>query len=353
MKYKTKYIKEKGQTGGVGKPCSDALKIHNITIATILREYDCDYDEIKKNFPNQLSQFNYDTIKSESITIRNLLEKKFPIKFLLESEFSISELKQAGVSIDDFIKENILILLILQHFTMEELSKHYAFIKEKLLFIMGKSRTFLIRNLGDYNINISIKEFLEKLNFTIKDLRDAGFNIKQIKDEGISDKDLKEAGFTASEMRELSYDAKKLRELGYTVDELIRAGFDATKLKDAGITFDNYISDKVSIITILEHFTIEELSLKPNKYLIEQMLKEYKSRIGLKFLIKLGIRELSNTFNFTNTDLINAGFDSEDFRAADISLNIGDLLDLKYNAKKFKQAGINISDIVKFVINPI
>ena len=61
---KNKYIKEKGQTGGVGKPCSETLGITGITIATILREYDCDYNQINKDFMRQLEQFKYDDFVS-------------------------------------------------------------------------------------------------------------------------------------------------------------------------------------------------------------------------------------------------------------------------------------------------
>jgi len=83
------------------------------------------------------------------------------------------------------------------------------------------------------------------------------------------------------------------------------------------------------------------------------MLKEHlKSKI-LRFRvgINLSINDLSNTFNFTNTDLIKAGFDTTEFKNAKIPLNIGDLLDLDFNAERFKKEEIAIKDIVEFVMN--
>jgi len=222
--YQTKYIKEKGQTGGVNKPCDDALKISDITIATILREYDCNYNQILKNFEKLLNKFNYNefneinkiTIRNflkKKITIRNLLDKQFPIDFLLKKHFPAPELKKAGVSVEDYIKENISIFTILQHFTLDELSNHYEFIKYKLLEQMIWRHFVLLRDLNALKINISMEDFLNKLKFSIKDLRDAGFTINDFKVKGFSEKDLKQAGFTAWDMQLSKYTVKQLIEL--------------------------------------------------------------------------------------------------------------------------------------------
>lgn len=94
MKYKSKYIKEKGQTGGVGKPCDDAFKIPNITIGQILREYDCDYNQINRNLRQLLVDFRYhDFVKTnqeypeQQITVADLIKRSLIYHILKTKSF--------------------------------------------------------------------------------------------------------------------------------------------------------------------------------------------------------------------------------------------------------------------------
>jgi uncharacterized protein YjbI with pentapeptide repeats len=274
IKYKSKYFELKGQTGGDGKPCDDAKKIPNITIVQILREYDCNYNQLNTNtnLKQLLVDFNYDIFvrinieQPDLITVANLKSKGFPLLFLKDKGFPLVELKKAG-------------------FTLEEL-KEAEFNVYRL-----KEAEFLLEQLKQ--VGFSARE-LKSAGFTLKELKEAGVSASELKSAGFSAIDLKKAGFTAMNLKKAGFTLSNFKEAGFTSSELNSAGFSAVDLTEAGVTLEGSLKLKYEAdldnIKRLKKEGLTVIQIKEKGYSLNKIknagLFSYKDlkEAGIKFI---------------------------------------------------------------------
>lgn len=112
LKYKSKYLelRESGQIGSVLKPCPGAIMQKVRSYRTLIREHDCTYDKLKKEFED----FTYakfcetnERHRKDPLTIKELKERGFPLAFFIDqlSVFSPKRNYPRNILIDPYIKE--------------------------------------------------------------------------------------------------------------------------------------------------------------------------------------------------------------------------------------------------------
>ena len=109
MKYKTKYIESKRLVGGV-ETCPKIFGFLGVTTKSVgyyLRKYDCEFNVLYDKIKNKMDAFNYDEFMrtnaektQKPITVSDLRNKGFPVKFLWRKSFPIKLLKEGGFTLE-------------------------------------------------------------------------------------------------------------------------------------------------------------------------------------------------------------------------------------------------------------
>ena len=224
LKYKNKYLElkritEKELVGGVVGESSCILSFFSTSIWNNLQKYNCNYEDIKKKFPNEILKFSYNEFLQSNkgrvdrkIEVSDLKDRGFPADVLKKAGFPLSELNKAGFSLIDL-----------------------------------KEAGFSAINLRTLNVSLSD---LKEAGFSATDLKNVGFDIYMLMCIFTND-ELKEAGFTTNKTNPDRYleigrkvcnkiNAKVLKDEGYTVDEL-KDWYLLDNLIEAGFTDDELI----------------------------------------------------------------------------------------------------------------
>jgi hypothetical protein len=117
-------------------------------------------------------------------------------------------------------------------------------------------------------------------DWSVLDLKNAGFGISQLLAGGCSAAELKVAGFTASQMKGSGLTAQELRVAGYNLEQLRAAGFD-----------DSYVMQEFSV-RVLKNAGFTAVQLSEAMYTPEQLRDGGFSAAELKFIVNCDPRAL-------------------------------------------------------------
>eukprot|EP00931_Biecheleriopsis_adriatica_P090794 TRINITY_DN6471_c0_g2_i1.p1 TRINITY_DN6471_c0_g2~~TRINITY_DN6471_c0_g2_i1.p1 ORF type:complete len:646 (+),score=94.95 TRINITY_DN6471_c0_g2_i1:72-1940(+) len=96
----------------------------------------------------------------------------------------------------------------------------------------------LFRNSFDWHHleGVNQETWDNRLQIPLEQLQSAGFELQDMRADGISPSKLRDAGFTAADMRIAGFNAPELKRAGFTSAELMSAGFVLVQLTSAGFT---------------------------------------------------------------------------------------------------------------------
>ena len=184
-------------------------------------------------------------------------------------------------------------------------------------FSINSLETYNVNTLKYYNINaFDFKDFgydinyiYNTLHYSVKDLKDASFEIIEFKQLGISVLDLSSVGYTAIELKNNYYTAPELNGI-YTLSDLIDATYSIQDLSVLynSTDFANYLNQnqtKTSIILnfikiLNNRYTITDLSINPvdnsyNYFLFKEIYTIYQEPQLIQYL----------DFSFNTTNAFN------------------------------------------------
>ena len=174
---------------------------------------------------------------SPPFDMKHLWRAGYSAKELMNNHCSLRFLKSVidDLSISDLVEEG---------FTLKEL----------------KQASFGIAALVEAGFNSAAE--LHKAGFTLTSLRSSGkFSTRGLIDEGFALTDLKAAGFEIKALKEVGVSAKRLRDAGFSVADLWFAGFTPLDFKDAGVALDAFRNLGFSATDLTDAgFSAEELA---------------------------------------------------------------------------------------------
>jgi len=161
----------------------------------------------------------------------------------------------------------------------------------------------------------------KKSGYKIKELMEAGFNCKVLKNLGYEAEEFKGAGLSALQLRGLAFSARTLKEIGLSAKKLKKAGYSAYDLKEAGFSARELYGLNFSVL---------------------QLKKAGFSALELKKL-NISALQLSNA-RFSAWELKEAGFSVLDLK--EVGFSIRELNDAEFSPSQLKEAGFTVWNFV-------
>ena len=374
LKYKNKYLELKransaiinGESGSVGdgvirggflgtEQCPETFGLLGLTTKSVwsyLRKYNCTYDKLFEKIPSTVNAITYADFKRsnnehlgyQQITIKDLLNRGFPVEFLREKGFL------EGIKKELKVREILYYLYDAKYIenttgSLEKI-KNYKFTIDDFknsfqhtYALYLKRARYSATELKNVGINAF---FLKLLGFTFQQLKDAGFTFQQLKDAGFNAEELKKAGFTIrslvtnmgytlQELKEIGFSATEFKDEKYSPDTLYSAGFSLKDLKSVGFSAIELVGEEITDDNIIKAgFTIDEINKA--RYLLDKL----KKNVPLSDLKKEGV---------TATELKAAWISAEKLKPAGYSAE--ELKDAGYSAEELKKAGYSAEELKK------
>jgi len=282
LKYKNKYLKYKDQFGGAlgTTPCPKDVSAdtQKMSVSDFLRNTACVYNQIQKHIPEKLAVFDYNALQEANrdktkhqITIADLKSRNFPPSFYNGKGYPLVELLASGYSLFKLIEETGFTFrnMIEAGISLRELKEKGGYGRNE------KDTPEILRTLKEDGYTID--QFI--LNFNLKQIKDAGFNLQEIMD---SEK------FEISELVMVGFDLEEILrtpDKEYTKEEIlskIRGNKETLKsinirrrqkinldlIKELGLGFLHMAGYSLKELFYSDLFTIEELNtfmLSPSK----------------------------------------------------------------------------------------
>ena len=357
LKYKNKYLELKransaiinGESGSVGdgvirggflgtEQCPETFGLLGLTTKSVwsyLRKYNCTYDKLFEKIPSTVNAITYADFKRsnnehlgyQQITIKDLLNRGFPVEFLREKGFL------EGIKKELKVREILYYLYDAKYIenttgSLEKI-KNYKFTIDDFknsfqhtYALYLKRARYSATELKNVGINAF---FLKLLGFTFQQLKDAGFNAEELKKAGFTIRSLvTNMGYTLQELKEIGFSATEFKDEKYSPDTLYSAGFSLKDLKSVGFSAIELVGEEITDDNIIKAgFTIDEINKA--RYLLDKL----KKNVPLSDLKKEGV---------TATELKAAWISAEKLKPAGYSAE--ELKDAGYSAEELKKAGI-------------
>ena len=203
-----------------------------MSVADLLRNTECVYNQIKKYIPKKLERFDYDALQKANldktkheITIKDLKSRHFPHKFFVDKNYPVVELIKAGYFHFKLIENG---------FTFKDMKDAGISLKDLKLIsgygrVPDKNTPEILKAIKD--AGYTIQEFYES-SFPLDGIVKAGFNLQEIWDSDI---------FRIEEIEQAFGDNVKdqITDKKYTKEEIL------TAIKDES---GNYIYEKLRYI---------------------------------------------------------------------------------------------------------
>ena len=298
-------------------------------------------NELKFNYINKFfnsDSFNSDNVHKLLIKLKN--ENKFTAKHFknitffkdphllkLKKVFSAKELKEGGYGAE--------YLKIYLKYSVKEL-KDAGFTVRDL-----KKEGFKLK---DYYDVFDLKE-LNEGGYSLRDFKNENYDLSELQEAfSASVKDFKDAGFYLWDIIDaFRTKTKKLKEAGYTAAQLNRSGADLFQLKNAGFSVKDLqeldIGPRIKKLIIEAGYTAKEL--KEGGFKAIELKREFRTSE-----LKDGgytAKELKDA-DFTASDLKAAGFTVRDLKEG--GFNAGKLKEAGYTVEYLKEAGFNICELI-------
>ena len=243
LKYKNKYIELKRANCGIGggggvimggsdgvirggylgsKQCPETFGLFNLTTKSVwyyLRKYRCKYDELFKKIPRTVNAITYADFERsnnehpeyQQITIKDLLNRGFPVEFLRERGFLEGIKKE--------LKKELKVRDILYYLYDAEYIEDKSGSLEKI-----KNYEFTIADFEDsWHTPTTRPKILKRAGFSATELKKADYPADTLKRAGFTFKELQEAEFPLTELKSAGFNAEELKKEGFTADELEKA----------------------------------------------------------------------------------------------------------------------------------
>jgi hypothetical protein len=368
MKYKNKYIKEKGLVGGELKKCTNVgiFESFGKSVWWYIRNTDCNYDALLQKNPDKVRAITYADFQStnskpehqqQPITVADLKLRGFPAQFLKDKGFTVYDLiKNGSFTTNEFLFTKI---------PVKEIIEARKKIGEEIEEKAGKEAGTelgkkLGKELGDTYFKLLLKEFIDakygiysliKCGYKYSHFKDLFNNnrineekmisllIELVKHEWFTAKELKDAEFdadkfkvwhvTANIFKKLDYNIEYLIELGFTLNDLKEAGFTLQQLKNAGFTLQQ-LKNAGFTLQELKNTGFTLLQLKIAGFTLQEL------KIAGFTLLQLKIA------GFTLQELKNAGFTLQQLATY---FNLEQLRDAGFAIQQLKDAGYATSSI--------
>jgi intracellular multiplication protein IcmE len=327
LKYKSKYLKLRGsgQIGGVLKSCPNAssffgaLRQRLTSYRTLIKEYKCTYEQLENEFMNfdhyKFLEIN-ERYPDNPLTIRELQERGFPLRFFTERSYPNSELIP-------YYSDNP---EALEQLLSSDSTSYYSMIKLKNI---GFTSVAILKAVFGAKMPIdkdgyTIEQY-SKLKITTEDIQEikkAGFTIEKLMGMGYKLDLLKYIGFTIPDIKKAGFTIEKLTDMGYTIDKIVSIGFTIADIKGAEYTFSKLMSMGYTIPQIVSMgFTITDI--KEAEYTIRKLMSMGYTMLQI---VSMG---------FTTTDFKNEGFPISDFVKF-------------YKCSSFVNTGYEITDLILY-----
>ena len=298
-------------------------------------------NELKFNYINKFfnsDSFNSDNVHKLLIKLKN--ENKFTAKHFknitffkdphllkLKKVFSAKELKEGGYGAE-YLKINL-------KYSVKEL-KDAGFTVRDL-----KKEGFKLK---DYYDVFDLKE-LNEGGYSLRDFKNENYDLSELQEAfSASVKDFKDAGFYLWDIIDaFRTKTKKLKEAGYTAEKLYSNGAKLFQLKNAGFSVKDLqeldIGPRIKKLIIEAGYTAKEL--KEGGFKAIELKREFRTSE-----LKDGgytAKELKDA-DFTASDLKAAGFTVRDLKEG--GFNAGKLKEAGYTVEYLKEAGFNICELI-------
>jgi serine/threonine protein kinase len=157
-----------------------------------------------------------------------------------------------------------------------------------------------------------------------------GFSASHVKALGKTSREMRDAGWNIVDMKAAAFDASALLEVGFSESELKGAGFTASQMKDAGCTVQQLRAGGYDLVE-LQAANFDIPSLHSGGYALSE-LKLAGFAAGV-----------FRAFHFTAQKLKAAGFTAAELRTAGFDLIALD--EARFSVKELKQAGYSDTEI--------
>ena len=297
----------------------------------------------------RVAGFTATTLKEVGFSLAQLKAAYFVVEQLQEAGFSDERLKEAGFTACEFKESGVSAQRLRKlGFRLEDLKREGFTAKEingsaqfDILFLRElKEAGFMPKELK--NSGIKCKE-LKEVGFPVKELEAAGFGAELLFGAGFSGADLRSVGFKASTLKAVGYTAGDLKAGGFTIPELKECGYVAADLKAAKISPKELREYGFTAVQLkAEGFTAKELlvgwspaELKAVGYRPTELLRggvsvEELKAIGYNLaLLKAEgcmVKELK-IGGFLAKELKEVGFSEEELKAAGFKKRIAEAVD--------------------------
>ena len=277
---------------------------------------------------------NFDSTKLKKINENrkidlNLIKSHLPFSILYDSNYSKKELLDSGFLPNQFIslfKER------------KELTPYYNLTRLKKFFTLEN----LLTN------KISLEDILQ-IGYEPFELKELSITADLFKEIIQKEKSLlqKLNCYTIKELKDAGYDEKEILKLDYPLEELKGNGYTLNVLKN--ILPQDYLEQKIlqkfTLDEIIENYNGDELrDLLKNIWVIKNKFIENKENIASK-LIKKGftVEELYYKFHFKIIQILNFGFDINELKI--LPNSILQLIKEGYNLEYFKSNNFSVKEL--------
>ena len=379
IKYKNKYQKLKEQYGGVLGTDVCPIPFPQIEILECLIRYKCNFNDLVKNIPEKIKEFNYcefvtDNEKnSQKITVNDLKRRDFPVYFLKSKNFPLAKLKEAEYNVMQLKRYYTVKELKDVGFTLYRLYKFGINIIElyraNFTEVDFQQAGFGVKDINEIIIDgkiihvkitkddfINIKNIYPDYSYDKKllagFLKAKGFDIIKLKDIGINIYNISEV-FSHEELKE-TYNIRQLLDLGFEMNDLIKV-FPLIKFKQENIEVINF--------KILNNFNIKEL-IEAGYTVQELICTKFGANLLKNIFTALELRNFGYTLiqlkdNFDIIALKEAGFSAKELKEVGFNIrklkeagfNINELFDLGFNLIELKVVGFTLNDFKQIKIN--
>ena len=157
---------------------------------------------------------------------RDIREFRFSLLQLFEKGYTIQEIESAGFRLKD---------LNTPLADARALKKTGKISVDQLRLILNYEdrQIFTVNEMKLQGLNLN--QLKSIVGFPIRELKDAGYSLAELKEAGCTFRELKDTGYSAFQLKEAGCTLRELKEV-FTMSELKDAGYLASQLKEAGCT---------------------------------------------------------------------------------------------------------------------